>query len=535
MTAHDFETATAPKVAGTTYLREAFKNDDLEFFLTLSSVAAIVGTRGQANYAAGNTFQDALAHTSSRSGTRYVSLSLGVLDAPGLDSKILQERSDFVEREGGIPISMEQAVALINYAISEEVLQRWCRHIVVGLDRHSVTSSAASRIQNPLFNHLPVKCSDDSSVADDEELRENNEINIEKCSSLEQATEIFAPHIIRQISILTTLDVADINLNSPLSNFGLDSLTAVEMKKWLSLKLHAAVATVEISNAPSVTALVKTVAERSELVSGQNEPQSVAQSSDHRGERGQLDAVASASEDKVAELPKLPLPNLEHSMQFWLDSVKCFCSEDEYDATLAKIQRAQTNGSLERQLQSRLQERASDPAVENWQVDLYVAHYWLRNRLPVHPYQTLFVSLLEGPSKLSQATKAAVLAYECFRFKQRVEAREVEPDLLNDQHLDMSSLSSIFDTVRMPGHEQDTVSVHKITDYMVVLRRDHYFKVSFKQVQGNVGFADVESALQYILDLELQPASSAAVLLADRRDGWYRVSGAVRFRPVPLC
>ncbi|KAL9615819.1 MAG: hypothetical protein Q9160_009232, partial [Pyrenula sp. 1 TL-2023] len=486
MTAHDFERASAPKVAGTRYLKEAFKSDNLEFFLTLTSISAIVGTRGQANYAAGNTFQDTVAHTSSRSGTRYVSLSLGVLDAPAPNSKALQERSDFVEREGGIPMSMQQAVALINHAISEELLQSRCRHIVVGLDRHSVSSSAASRIQNPLFNHLPFKSSGDSSSVHGETFGENDGINLEKCSSLEQTTATFAPHIVRQISILTTLDAADINLNSPLSSLGLDSLTAVEMKNWLSLKLHAAVATVEILDAPSVTALVKTVAERSKLVSGQVEPQNIALSTDHCEEKWQANGVACSSEDKVMDLPKLPLPSLEHSMQFWLDSVKCFFSKDEYDATLAKIQRAQSDGSLERQLQYRLQERASDPAVGNWQVDLYVAYYWLRNRLPVHPYQTLFVSLLEGPRKLSQATQAAVLAYETFQFKQRVEAYEVEPDLLNDQHLDMSSLSSIFDTVRMPGHEQDTVCVHTTTDYMVVLRRDHYFKVAFKQSQDNI-------------------------------------------------
>jgi hybrid polyketide synthase/nonribosomal peptide synthetase ACE1 len=43
-----------PKVNGARYLDEIFKTEPLDFFIMLSSMAAVTGNPGQAAYAAGN-------------------------------------------------------------------------------------------------------------------------------------------------------------------------------------------------------------------------------------------------------------------------------------------------------------------------------------------------------------------------------------------------------------------------------------------------------------------------------------------------
>lgn len=53
---------------------------ELDFFVMLSSLNGVVGTRGRANYAAGNTYQDALAHYRTDSQTAYISLGLGMIE-----------------------------------------------------------------------------------------------------------------------------------------------------------------------------------------------------------------------------------------------------------------------------------------------------------------------------------------------------------------------------------------------------------------------------------------------------------------------
>jgi hypothetical protein len=50
-----------PKIEGTLNLHAASKDLKLDFFAFFSSVAAMVGSAGQANYCAGNAFMDSFA------------------------------------------------------------------------------------------------------------------------------------------------------------------------------------------------------------------------------------------------------------------------------------------------------------------------------------------------------------------------------------------------------------------------------------------------------------------------------------------
>ena len=56
----------------------------MDFFIFLSSASGLVGLRGQTNYNAGNTFEDALARLRVASGEKAVSLDLGAMIDDGL-------------------------------------------------------------------------------------------------------------------------------------------------------------------------------------------------------------------------------------------------------------------------------------------------------------------------------------------------------------------------------------------------------------------------------------------------------------------
>jgi hypothetical protein len=83
MTYEDWVIATEPKIQGSWNLHEAMPSD-LDFFIFLSSSAAVIGARGQANYASGNAFQDSLAQYRRCHGQAAVSLDLGPILGVGV-------------------------------------------------------------------------------------------------------------------------------------------------------------------------------------------------------------------------------------------------------------------------------------------------------------------------------------------------------------------------------------------------------------------------------------------------------------------
>ncbi|MEQ1511376.1 MAG: SDR family NAD(P)-dependent oxidoreductase [Lysobacteraceae bacterium] len=60
-TVEDLQASCAPKIGGTIYLDEASRSDNLDFFALFSSLAAVVGSPGQCDYAYANGFQSEYA------------------------------------------------------------------------------------------------------------------------------------------------------------------------------------------------------------------------------------------------------------------------------------------------------------------------------------------------------------------------------------------------------------------------------------------------------------------------------------------
>ncbi|TQN69715.1 Highly reducing polyketide synthase FUM1 [Colletotrichum shisoi] len=97
MSHEEWETAVGPKVQGTWNLHRACADaglEDLDFFLLFSSISGVVGQRGQANYAAANTFLDAFVQYRQALGLRAGVVDIGAMVDHGhlADNPALMER-----------------------------------------------------------------------------------------------------------------------------------------------------------------------------------------------------------------------------------------------------------------------------------------------------------------------------------------------------------------------------------------------------------------------------------------------------------
>ncbi|MEU8087058.1 SDR family NAD(P)-dependent oxidoreductase [Micromonospora sp. NPDC049101] len=117
LTAERLEKVLRPKVDGAWHLHELTADHDLAAFVLFSSAAGVFGSIGQANYAAGNTFLDALAQARRARGLAAQSLAWGYWEeASGLTESLGEADLSRFSRLGMVPMSSAEGVALFDEA-----------------------------------------------------------------------------------------------------------------------------------------------------------------------------------------------------------------------------------------------------------------------------------------------------------------------------------------------------------------------------------------------------------------------------------
>ena len=79
----DYKSVLDPKVLGCWNMHQTLRNEDLDFFVMLSSGCGIVGNQGQANYSASSTFLDGFARYRQHLGLPATSIDFGYIDNIG--------------------------------------------------------------------------------------------------------------------------------------------------------------------------------------------------------------------------------------------------------------------------------------------------------------------------------------------------------------------------------------------------------------------------------------------------------------------
>jgi len=240
----------------------------------LSSAVCIFGNPGQANYAAGNTFQDALARHRTAMGEKAVTLDLGLLLDEGwvAERKHIQDR--MMQEHQLLPLSQRELFAILDYYFDPCTVigSPTTSQIVTGIQLPTLIRHAGKQIPDtlhrPLFRAMHQIRPGKGDLAETAMVQQNLKAVFEKCGSLEEAGAVISEALKAKLCKILGLDEKEKSVHDRMDSFGVDSLVALEIRNWLLKEVRADLAVYEILGDASLTETGLTAARKSQFSLG---------------------------------------------------------------------------------------------------------------------------------------------------------------------------------------------------------------------------------------------------------------------------
>ncbi|WSN14910.1 type I polyketide synthase [Micromonospora sp. NBC_01699] len=136
------DTVLRPKVDGALHLHELTRDLPLAAFVLFSSAAGVIGSAGQANYAAANAFLDALATRRHARGMRGQSLAWGLWEQRSeMTGSLGDTARQRLTRGGVVAFSAAEGLALFDAALGVDEAVLVPVHLELGRQRWATTSA----------------------------------------------------------------------------------------------------------------------------------------------------------------------------------------------------------------------------------------------------------------------------------------------------------------------------------------------------------------------------------------------------------
>jgi NADP-dependent 3-hydroxy acid dehydrogenase YdfG/acyl carrier protein len=293
-----FALALRPKILGAWNLHVLTQEQNLDFFVLYSSVAGVLGSVGQGNYAAANAFLDALAHYRRAQGLPGLSIDWGAWNQIGAAAQEqVQER---VRRQGLGMLEPAQGSQALETLLPLSLPQV----IVSTLNWFSLTEQSPEVIEQPLLADIVHEYRAKGNAEHAKKLHDDFLQQLEAAPSAERRSLLLS-HVREQIIRVMRLEPSfSLEPRQGLFQIGMDSLMAVELSRHLQNSLGKALPATIAFDYPTLEKLTAYLA--SEVLSLDQPPSAKSPEEKDLEDHGEiadvLEELEQLSEDDAANL-----------------------------------------------------------------------------------------------------------------------------------------------------------------------------------------------------------------------------------------
>jgi acyl transferase domain-containing protein len=282
LTEEECERSLLPKI-GAWVLDRALEDQPLDFFVMFSSASALLSTPRLGAYAAANSFLDALACQRRGRGQPALSVNWGVWSEAGFatayDSNSVRE---LAERGLG-SMTNEQGLE----ALARLMQQPAAQLAVLPIDWRKWAELSPSYSASPLLASLFERQRDRGKAA----------LKDQPARELGSQAEL-AGYLRGALASVLGFNASQLDMDTPISSFGIDSLTALEFKHRIESDLGVAVSTVRFLEGPTLAQLC---AEIERLIKQSTQQAAIAEPEDARSLLARVDDLTEAELDAALD------------------------------------------------------------------------------------------------------------------------------------------------------------------------------------------------------------------------------------------
>ncbi|WP_433625645.1 SDR family NAD(P)-dependent oxidoreductase [Nocardia sp. CA-120079] len=248
LSAERLERVWRPKVTGAWRLHEATSGLPLDWFVLFSSVASLLGSPGQGNYAAANDWLDSFARWRRSRGLPAQAINWGVWGEAG--------RAIQLGRDGYAAFSTAEGLRCLTELITHERTNAG----VFVYDPEHWFHAAPRASESAFFADMPARSAAEPGVIG------NDGINARlRAASPDERERLALSYLGVCMQVILGLSNSSIDSNTALSDLGFDSLTALQLRNRLQADLQVKIPATVVWTHPSAGELVGYLLERLDL------------------------------------------------------------------------------------------------------------------------------------------------------------------------------------------------------------------------------------------------------------------------------